>query len=128
MKTLRLRIFRMITITISVIISCLLLIYIGLWFWIKSDINKYCDDAMSRYSGDRVEALISVLKSETSSLTEKNHAIWTLEYIGDERALVVLKKLQTGTRCDHSIYVCQRELIRAIGNIEGSNIVLIKFK
>ena len=128
MKTLNSRIFKILIISISILITSILVINIGLWFWIKSDINKYCESAMSKFPGDRVEALISVLKSETLSLTEKNQAIWTLEYVGDERALEVLKKLQTGTECNHSKYVCQRELKRAIGNIEGSNIVLVKFK
>ena len=128
MKTLSLKIFKISVIISSVLITILLVIYIGLWFWIKSDINKYCESAMRMFPGDRVEALISVLKSETLSLTEKNHAIWTLEYIGDERALEVLKKLQTNTVCDHSKYVCQKELNRAIGNIEGSTFVLAKFK
>lgn len=128
MKTSHAWIFKISTITISGLLASLLAIYIGLWFWIKSDINKYCKNATSMFPGDSVEALISVLKSETLSLTEKNHAIWALEYVGDERALEVLKKLQTGTECNHSISVCQRELKRAIGNIEGSNIVLMKFK
>ena len=128
MKTSNSGIFKILIITSSVLITILLVTYIGLWFWIKSDINKYSESAMSMFPGDRVEALISVLKSETLSLSEKNHAIWTLEYVGDERALEVLKKLQTGTECNHNKYVCQRELQKAIGNIEGSNIVLVKFK
>ncbi|HLO61288.1 MAG TPA: hypothetical protein VK179_21230 [Bacteroidales bacterium] len=102
--------------------------FVGIYFWIRSDVNKYCDYAKSHYPGDNVEALIAELKSQNSSLEEKNHVIWTLEYVGDDRALSTLKSLQTGTPCDHSKYVCQRELLRAIGNIEGTNTALIRFK
>jgi len=128
MKTLRSRIFKIIIITGSVLISCFLLLIIGLLLWIKLDVNKYSDNATSMFPGDRVEALIHVIKSETTSLTEKNHAIWTLQYVGDERTLEVLKKLQTGTDCDHSKYVCQEELKRTIGNIERSANIMIFFK
>jgi len=128
METRRLKILRIVFIVFISGIACLLIGFIGMRFWIKSDINKYCNNATILYPGDKVEALIAVVKSESSTLEEKNHAIWTLEYVGDYRALSTLKEMQTGKSCDHQQYVCQRELLRAIGNIEGSNTVLMKFK
>ena len=50
--------------------------YIGLRIWFKSEINQICDRAISQYDGDKIQALISVLKSETESLNDKNRAIW----------------------------------------------------
>lgn len=128
MKTIGSKFIKIVFILFISGITCLVVGYIGLWIWIMSDVNKYCNYATSHYPGDKVEALISELKSESATLEEKNHVIWTLEYVGDYRALSTLKGLQTGERCDHQKYVCQRELLRAIGNIEGSNTVLLKFK
>jgi hypothetical protein len=102
--------------------------YIGIRIWIKSDIDKFCNLAMHQYKGDRVEALISVISSETQSLFNKNDAIWTLAYIGDQRALPALKSLQTGMECDHNGFVCQRQLKRTIGYIEGTSLNIMKFK
>lgn len=110
---------KVILILLALIVVLLSGSYIGLHIWIKSDIVKYCKSAMNQYKGDEVEALISVLQSDTQSLTDKNHAIWTLEYIGDLRALPILKSLQTGQACNHRYYVCQRELNRAIAHVEN---------
>lgn len=118
---------------IFVIISIVLVfgltgIYTGLRIWIKSDVDQVCDSAMNQYEGDKIEALISVLKSNTQSLMAKNDAIWALGHLKDKRALPVLKEIQTGTDCDHSRFVCQRELNKAIGYMEGRKINVMRFK
>jgi hypothetical protein len=122
------RIKRIIPVISLVFVFGLLGSYIGLRIWIKSDIDRFCNNATSQYNGDRLDALISLINSETQSLKDKNDAIWTLAYIGDRRALPVLKNLLTGKECDHSRYVCQRQLKRTIGYIEGTSVNIMKFK
>lgn len=114
---------------VSVLLCTLLMAsYAGFRMWIQSDINQFSGNALNQYGGDRVEALIAVLNSETESLKNKNDAIWTLSYIGDERALPVLRNLQTFQECNHSKQVCQRELKRAIAQIEGKKFTIMSFK
>jgi len=50
---------------------------------------------------------------------KRNHAIWALGQLGDKRALPSLEKLYTGEPCDHSKYVCQYELKKAIKLCRG---------
>lgn len=103
--------------------------YFGLRIWIKSDFDKICNEAMEQYASDnKSEALILVLKSESQNLNAKNHAIWALGHLKDNKALPVLKELQTGTECDHGKFVCQRELNRTIGYLEGTRINIMRFK
>ena len=102
--------------------------YIGLRIWFKSDINKIRNSAQSKFEGDKIEALISVLNSDSEKLKNKNQAIWALGKLNDERAMPTLKNLQTNSECNHSRFVCQRELEKAINNLEGNSIDLLTFK
>ena len=104
------------------------IVYIGLRIWFKSEINQICNHAMSQYEGDKIEALIAMLNAEDQILKTKNNAIWALGKLNDQRALPVLRKLQTGNECDHTRYVCQRELDKAIRNLEGKGIDILTFK
>lgn len=119
---------RIIFITILVLVFGLGCTYIGLRIWFKSDINQICDDAMNQYEGDKIEALISVLKSESQSLNNKNNAIWALGKLKATDALPVLRSLKTGAECDHSRFVCQRELDKAISTIEGTSFDILTFR
>ena len=100
----------------------------GLRIWFKSEINQICNHAMTRNEGDKIEALIAILNSEDQSLKTKNNAIWALGKLKDQRALTVLRNLQTGNDCDHTRYVCQRELEKAIRNLEGKKIDILTFR
>ena len=102
--------------------------YVGLRVWFKADIDQICDNAMKQYDGDKIEALISVLNSDQQDLTTKNSAIWALGKLRNENALPTLRNLQTNEVCDHSRNVCQRELEKAILNLEGKSIDLLTFK
>lgn len=104
------------------------LAFIGFRIWFKSEINQICNHAMSHYEGDKIEALIELLNADDQSLKTKNNAIWALGKLNDQRALPELRKLQTGNECDHSRHVCQRELQKAIENLEGRGIDLFTFK
>ena len=102
--------------------------YIGLRIWFKTEINQICGYAMSRYEGDKIEALIALLDDDDQSLKTKNNAIWALGKLNDQRALPTLRRLQTGNECNHSLFVCQRELEKAINNLEGRGIDILTFR
>ena len=113
----------------GIILTGLTGLYFGLRIWIKSDFDKICNEAMEQYSTDnKSEALMLVLKSESQNLNAKNHAIWALGHLKSSDALPVLKELQTGTECDHGRFVCQRELNRTIGYLEGKRMNIMRFK
>ena len=86
------KLIKKIVIIILILLSVLGCTYIGLRIWFKSEINRICDSAMSQYQGDKIQALISVLNSETESLNDKNRVIWALGKLRDKRSLPVLKK------------------------------------
>ncbi|MCP3929556.1 MAG: hypothetical protein GY705_10685 [Bacteroidetes bacterium] len=104
---------------LSLLAICMVLAYTGIRIWIKTDVNKICKIATHQYSGDKVEALTVLLQSDKQSLKEKNQAIWALGELKDERAVSLLKKLRNGEECDHSKFVCQYELDKALQKIEG---------
>ena len=86
---------------------------------IGAHVKSVCAEAMGEYPGDRVEAVIAYVESERHSLKERNKAAWALGYLGDERALPVLKKYHTGRPCEHDKYLCQAELAKAIKKCES---------
>ena len=51
-------------------------------------------------------------------LEVKNHVIWILGELRDDRALPGLENLLTGEECDHQRDVCQYELEKAIQKIK----------
>jgi nitrate reductase NapE component len=117
-------------IVLSIVALALIGTYVGFRIWIKSDVDRISQLYMQQYQNtDKVDALILVLNSENESLKAKNDAIWALGHLrNSENALPVLKALQTGNPCDHSRFVCQRELNKTIGYLEAGNINLMKFK
>ena len=89
-------------ITICAVLGCLVLIgvsYVLLCLLIGSHVKPICAEAMREYPGDRVEAVIAYVESERHSLRKRNKAVWALGYLGDKRALAVLKKHFTGGPC-----------------------------
>ena len=99
----------------------ILLITVYLWvcFEIRSGVKKISAEAVQQYPGDRIEALITYVKSDNHSLRKRNLAVWALGQIGDERALPVLTASYTGGPCDHDGRLCQRELQKAIKLCKG---------
>lgn len=65
-------------------------------------------------SGDDVMALVALVQSEAHPLSERNQAVWSLGQMRDPRALPALEAAFTGKPCDHSRFLCQRELAKAI--------------
>jgi hypothetical protein len=75
--------------------------------------------AQSEFYGDRIEALVSCLKSNAIELDRKNRIIWVLGELRDDRAIAELTALSRPGDCDHRRYVCQDELRNAVKKIKG---------
>lgn len=110
-------------------LAVLLMVFIITSFLIGSDVKDQCQQAKKEYSGDCVEALITVLNDEGKSFKLRNSAIWALGQLGDSRALPVLQGYYTGNipqkeQLDQS--VSQYELKKAI-NLAGGGFNLTAF-
>ena len=78
--------------------------------------------AQGRYKGDCVDALIAHLEDEDNPYGERNHAIWALGQLGDNKALSVLEKYYTGNIPDKEPWnetISQYELKKAINLTSG---------
>ena len=69
------------------VLSLAVVSFIGLIFWIDSQVREYTIEVQTEFPGDEVEALIALLESEAHSLEEKNRAIWALGRLRDARAV-----------------------------------------
>jgi hypothetical protein len=94
--------------------------YLLICFDIRSSVKEISAEATQHYPCDRVEALITYVKSEDQSLRQRNLAVWALGQIGDKHALPVLNQFYTGGPCDHDSRLCQHELQKAIKLCQGS--------
>jgi hypothetical protein len=96
-------------------------------YQIFSSVRAVCRLATERYPGDNVEALMAMIEAEDSSYREKNRAIWALGQIGDERALPLLRKLDTDEPqpkpYDTDSYIVQYSVEKAIRQIEDGFIM-----
>ena len=104
-------------------LSCLaflLVAFVMLCFSLRSSVKEISDEATNLYPGDRIEALMAYVDSESYSLRQRNRGVWALGQIGDERALPILEKFWTGQPCDHDSTLCQREIGKAIEGCKGS--------
>ena len=95
--------------------------FVGLVWWIRSDAKEFAVRTTEDYPGDHVETLLALAQSEGRSFADRDQAVWALGILGDDRALPVLTKFYTGRECDHSTFLCQKELRKAIDRCEGKN-------
>lgn len=95
--------------------------FAGLVWWIQADAHKVSAQAMQEFSGDEVQALLTLVQSERHTLAKRNAAVHALGQIGDRRALPVLEKFYTGGQCEHDKLLCQQELRKAIDRCHGKN-------
>ncbi|MFH1426331.1 MAG: HEAT repeat domain-containing protein [Candidatus Kerfeldbacteria bacterium] len=89
---------------------------------IGNSVQEQCRDAQERYDGDCVEALIQLLDDEDNSYADRNHVIWALGQLGDERALPMLEKYYTGEIPEREPYdagISQYELKKAVNLASG---------
>jgi hypothetical protein len=110
--------------TLGIFAAGLFVLYLAVSWSIGQAVENWSREAMAKYGGDRVEALIAQVDCQTCSLTERNHAVWALGQLTDKRALPVLRKYYTGEPCDHSRLICQREITKAIRWTEGNSFML----
>lgn len=103
-------------------ISIMLLFFVIATVWIGHDVKAQCQLAKADYSGDCVQALVSLLKDEERGFKPRNHAIWALGQLGDSRSLPVLQKYYTGIIPDQESLdqtISQYELKKAINLTSG---------
>lgn len=104
------------------VLSCLILVlvmFVLVCFSIRSAVKQMSAEATKEYPGNRVEALIAYVSSESHSLKKRNRAVWALGQIADKSALAVLESFYTGADCDHEKHLCQHELKKAIYGCQG---------
>ncbi|MCA9733499.1 MAG: hypothetical protein H6696_17990 [Deferribacteres bacterium] len=104
---------------------------LGVLRWdIQSDLDKWRDIAQSNHPhpGDDVAAMLEYVQSNSHSLPKRNHVVWALGQARDSRALTIIQSFYTGKKCNHSQYLCQRELLKAIKlcKDETPNLLFIK--
>ncbi len=110
----------------KIIIFCFLLTFFGLFLawssvkiWIKTEANKFANEAVATYQSDKTESLLMMIFDENSSVSDKNMAIWTLGTLKDEDALQRLEELGTMVEEQEIIGISNYELKRAILKIKG---------
>lgn len=109
----------MVGVGLIVVFAVLLVGYVTLVWARHSAIESVCTNVQAVYVGDRVEALVEYLLSDEPTLEEKNRVVWVLGELRDERALPALESLLASRECDHTRFVCQREVVKAIHKING---------
>ena len=93
----------------------------GIMWWFHEDAYRFARLVKQEFAGDEVEALVALVQSDRHTFAERNRAVHALGAIGDERALGVLESFYTGRDCDHSRFLCQHELRKAIARCSGKN-------
>jgi signal transduction histidine kinase len=108
--------------TLAIGIGTFLLLVLTTLSWISYGVKDECHEARSTYSGDCVEALVSLLGDENRSLRSRNDAIWALGQLRDPRALPALQRYYTGDippREPLDKTISQYELRKAIRLLNG---------
>jgi hypothetical protein len=97
---------------------------------IQTALDKYCSVAQSEHPhpNDDIAAMMEFVQSNSHSLRDRNLVVWALGQARDSRALPILESYYTGENCDHSQYLCQGELEKAIKLCRGEtpNLLCIK--
>jgi hypothetical protein len=92
--------------------------FCGILVSIRSGLQRFSDEATTRFPGGRVDALIQVVDCSFCPMQDRNHAVWALGQMVEERAMPVLRKHFDGQPCTHGSRLCQYELGKAIRMIE----------
>jgi len=99
---------------------------------IHAGVKSACIQAKQKHDGDCVESLIAFIKSETSTLREKNRAIWALGQLADKKALPFLEEMNESippkTPCNHDEQICQYEIEKAIKWCRQGNLTSWMYK
>lgn len=105
------------------IVGCLVLN-----IYISANVTNYATVARKSFSNESevIYAMINYINSNDYSLKERNNMVWAVGRLSDKRALSSLQALYTGEPCNHSLFLCQYELAKAINRCGGN--VDYKFK
>jgi hypothetical protein len=107
---------------LGIVLAAVLLlagIYIVSCLSIGAGVREIAEEAVRIHQGAPVDALILFMESGDEPWAKRNRAVWALGQLGDPRALPHLRKHYTGQPCDHSRFLCQYELKKAIRLCEG---------
>jgi hypothetical protein len=63
---------------------------------IGSHLRSFSRKAQSQFPGTRVEALIALVQCQSCDRRDRNHAVWALGQLDDQRALPVLESCYAG--------------------------------
>lgn len=88
----------------------------GLHWSTQRSIDRWVRVAREHHAdaGDDVDALMTFVLDDAHTLDDRNHAVWTLGRLGDQRAVPLLESRLTGEECDHARALCQREIRKAL--------------
>jgi len=117
-KNLKQTLFYTCAVGASILVLMFVIACASIGFYVKSE----CQNAVSKYGGDCVEALIATLEDENNGFDTRNMAIWALGQIGDGRALPILQEYYTGnipSREAPDRVISQYELKKAIHLLQG---------
>lgn len=103
----------------ALVLSLVLLAAGASWAMIEWGIVSAKRSAEAQFPGrDASQALIDLVDCEKCAMEQRNRAVWTLGQIREDRALPVLHKHFYDGPCNHSKYICQHELRKALKRIE----------
>jgi HEAT repeat protein len=98
---------------VLIIMAILAAAFAGIAYVVREEVDAVCANAQQEHPGDKVEALISYLSSESLGFKERNRIVWTLGELRDKRALPVLEPLLENKLYDF------REVRKAVEKING---------
>ena len=119
-------------VTLFVTLLALFVFFVVISFYsIYSSVSATCNGVYEDFEGNCVDAMILVLNSDQYTFEEKNHAIWVLGQLADERALPVLEELYTEVptaREPLDTAISQYELSKAIDWCKNGNATSFMYK
>ncbi len=115
-------------ISFLIVISLISAGYLGLNIYIGINVGRYASIAQKAFpeEKDKICSMIKYINSNDYPLEERNNVVWAVGRLSDKKALPVLQPLYTGEPCNHSLYLCQYELAKAINRCGGN--VNFKYK
>ena len=87
------------TLVLSGILFVALLVLVADGLVIGSSLRLFSRNAQSQFPGNRIEALIALVKCQSCNRRDRNHAVWALGQLDDQRALPVLESCYGGNSC-----------------------------